>query len=390
MKNLRFFACSVIVVGALPGAVASNGLQLIGFSLKQLAVAGAVTANPQSPVTALTNPAGLEYVQPQTEATLAFALPDLHTRFNAAPGSDAKSSKEFQLLPSIGVVAPVKNDRIKFGFAMGLVAGSGTDYSWPTLNRAVSSDLQVIRIAPAVSYRSTDRLTLGAALNLNVGRVSLYNPGFGPATLPSAFSHGSELVGIGGTLGVMYDAAPSKVRVGAAYTTRANFPKAKFGSQQGEYRGKFDLPQTVAVGVHVNPDSAFSVSADVKWLNYKDTLRDLFIYAPGSSTGINLNTKWNDQYVFAIAAQYKTKNGLTYSAGWNHCNKPFDAVDTSHNLMLPAISQNHFTFGVNYEAGSRWSVGAVLVTTPKESITDGVSTISNQITTLGVNATVKF
>jgi len=151
---MRKLITLVLPLALVPAAAhASNGLQLIGFSLKQLGVGGAVTANPMTPVTAITNPAGLTYVSSQTEASLEAAFLNLKTHFNAAPGADSRSLKEFQLLPSLGLMAPTKNPNIKFGMAVAATAGSGTDFAWPALNRAASSSLQVIKIAPAVSQR---------------------------------------------------------------------------------------------------------------------------------------------------------------------------------------------------------------------------------------------
>ncbi len=221
--------------------LASDGLQPIGFSVSQMAVGGAVTANPTSAITVLTNPAGLTYVPLSSEFSLVFSSPRIRAGFNAA-GVESRSAKDFQLIPSVAIAAPMKNPNMRFGFAVGVVAGSGTDYSWPTLSRSAFSDLQIIRIAPGLSWKVSNKTSVGGALNLNIGRVSLANEGFGASTLPAAFGHGTETVGVGFTLGVMHEIG-EKTKVGASYISRTNFPDSKYPSAAGEYRGAFNMPE---------------------------------------------------------------------------------------------------------------------------------------------------
>lgn len=387
MKISRvLFGMSCLVVAE--AAQASDGLQLIGYSLSQMQVAGAVTANPQSPITVLTNPAGLHYVTDQTEFSTSFAFPDVRARFNAA-GNEAKSSKDFQLLPSVAVSAPMKDPRTRFGFAVGLTAGAGTAFSWPTLGRSAFSDLQILKIAPGMSVRISKKVVVGGAVHLSIGRVSIANQGFGASTLPQSLGNGSEMLGLGGSVGVMVD-ANDNLRLGAAYTTKTNFPDAKYSSPAGDYSGHFNFPQQASIGAHINPNKPLSFSVDGKWINYRSTLKDLWIYGPGLGSGVNLATDWRDQYVLAVAAQYNNQHGTTYSVGFNHCNTPFTRENTSRNILLPAVAQNHLTFGVNSKLTDRWSLSTVIVYQPKSSITDGTTTITNANFTAGFGATVRF
>lgn len=388
MRSNRLLVSAFVVVSAA-ASQASDGLQLVGFSVKQLSLGGAVTANPLSPMTVLTNPAGLTYIPDGTEFSLGFAFPSIHAGFPAA-SADSKSSKDFQLLPAVAIAAPTKSEKTRFGFAVGLVAGSGIDFAWPTLGRSAFSDLQIIRIAPGASVKLSDKVSVGGALNLNVGRVSLSNEGFGDSTLPAAFGHGTEMVGIGATLGVMANVSEN-VRLGASYTTKSNFPDAKYPSAVGDYRGKFNFPQQAAIGVCVNPDKPTTFSADLKWINNAQTLKDLMIYGPGlPAGGANLGTHWRDQIVLALGVQHRFENGWTIRGGYNHVNKPYEDKYASRNIMLPAIATDHFSLGLECQAGDRWSFETVFVYQPQSTVFDGQTKLTNRNTTLGLGATVKF
>ena len=389
MKKFRML--TIIAALGVVTANASDGLLLIGYSLKQLGVAGAVTANPMTPITAINNPAGLAYVDAQTDASIDLALLNLHAHFNAASSVDSKSLKKLQLIPSLGMMAPTDNPRVRFGLGVAVVAGSGIDFSWPTLSRAASSDLQIIKIAPATSYKIDERTSIGGALHFNIGRASLANPGFGASTLPTAFAHGAEMIGYGFGLGVMHECIPGKLKVGASYQSGTNFPIAEYGSTLGTYKGDFDLPQQAAFGAAYEVSPRLTLSGDFKWLNYEDTLKKLMIYGPGlPSTGLDLGTNWRDQYVMAIGAQYKIGQHAKVLAGYNHCSAPFSSSMMSKNLLLPAIARHHYTLGLTYDSDSRWSLGLLGVYSPKQTLTDGVTTVSNQTFTIGVNATIRF
>jgi len=234
-------------------------------------------------------------------------------------------------------------------------------------------------------------MSVGVAGHINIGSVSLSNPGFGASTLPAAFAHVAETVGLGCGVGVMGDVIPGKLQLGASYQTATNFSDAKYGSATGEYRGKFNLPQQAAVGACYKANDKLSLSADLKWIDWSSKLKDLMIYGPGLPTeGVNLGTNWKNQYVLALGAQYKVAADVTLMAGFNHGDEPFNQQYTSRNIMTPAITRDHFTFGVIFESDDRWSLGAVAVYSPKRTITDGVTTISSQTFTVGLSATIKF
>lgn len=392
MRAMRkFFMFSIIAALGVATASASDGLLLIGYSLKQMGVGGAVTANPMTPITAINNPAGLAFVDAQTDASIDLALLNLHASFNAASAYDAKSLKKVQLIPSLGMMAPTENPRVRFGLGVAVVAGSGTDFSWPDLSRAASSDLQIIKIAPATSYKIDEKTSIGGALHFNIGRASLANPGFGSSTLPTAFAHGTEMVGYGFGLGIMRDCIPGKLQFGLSYQSGTNFPIAEYGSTLGTYKGDFDLPQQAAFGTAYQLTPKLKLSGDLKWLNYEDTLKHLMIYGPGlPSGGLDLGTNWKDQYVMALGAQYKLGEHTTLLAGYNHCSAPYSSSMMSKNLLLPAIARNHYTLGVTYDSDSRWSLGLLGVYSPKHTVTDGTTTVSNETFTIGFNATIRF
>jgi long-chain fatty acid transport protein len=378
-----------ILAFLVPGlACAQNGLQQIGFSLKQLALAGAVTANPQTPMTIITNPAGLSILTPQTEWSVEAVWPTVHATFIGVPGGSARSNKDFAVIPSGAFVADTSNKRLKVGGALAPIAGAGVDFSWPSLGRSVYSGTEILKIAPAASYEVSREVAVGLAINYNIATTSITNPGFGAAALPSAFAQDGTATGLGYAVGVLYTG--KCYRLGATYVSKGDFGDTIYHGTDGEYRAAIEYPQQLAFGLHLFPEKKLSFSLDYKWLNYAATQTHLYLTGPSITGVLDLNPQWEDDHVIALAAMYKPIRTVELMAGYNHNNAIVRSNHITESLLFPAINQDAFTLGATYESSRTWNLGIALVTTPKRTVSDGIMQVSVGYTALSANATLKF
>lgn len=433
IRKNNFLAVSIAAViglGASGSAFAVNGYQMIGFGEDQVALGGAVTANPTSAMTALTNPAGLSYVGNRADFSLEAFMPDVKAKVpanpNQIPGGEysASSIKKMYGIPSIGWVANTGLPNLSFGGGMYATAGLGADY--PGIGY---SSVTMFKVAPAISYKVTPNLSLGAALNINMLQLSFGpyanpNPTFNPnqpqspTNLPTPFTPGTnyygtgssgQSFGLGGSVGMMFDVVPDLVRLGASYTTKANFQKTKFNGDMtsfagpGTYYANFDFPQQAAAGIALMPNGPFSLSADFKWINYKDTLQHFYIDAPNGAQPKDLNPNWRDVYVYALGASYKS-GPMKLMAGYNYSTSPVKSDSITQNVLFPAIIKHHITAGFKYELGSHWDVGGAIMYSPRETVSGrymapqpngtvvdaGPMSVSNQITSIGMNLGYRF
>lgn len=445
IRKNNFLAVSIAAVlglGASGSAFAVNGFQMIGFGEDQVAVGGAVTANPTSAMTALTNPAGLTMIGERADFSMEAFMPDVKmdatnsvfTQGGAGPGGSKKSSGDLYGIPSIGWVGETGVNNLFFGGGMYATAGLGADYGSVALNDAGTtfngySNVSMFRISPAVGYKISPQLSVGAALNVNMLMLG-FRETFTNMPVPGGevnfdLGRAGQAFGLGGTLGLIYDPLPGLVRLGASYTTKANFqdtefelaagdisgfpdvsaaqgnPNAGAPNSAGTYKAAFDFPQQAAVGLALMPEGPLTLSADVKWINYKDTLKDF--YVTGNGRTWNLQPKWDDVWVYAAGATYKPMPGMKFMVGYNYSDAPVSNSATFNNLIFPAIVKHHITTGFNYQLGKNWDIGGALQYIPKETITgegdlqqpDGSMAnsniqVSNQITSIGMNLGYRF
>ncbi|MHB1767318.1 MAG: hypothetical protein ACYCUV_05630, partial [Phycisphaerae bacterium] len=106
-------------------AMATNGYQLIGIGQYQMGMAGAVVAAPGDPMTAITNPAGLAWLQPQAAFSMEGFFPDREANFGA--GTIGSHSNLYGV-PALGWLAPAFGPHLYFGGGFYGTSGMGVNY----------------------------------------------------------------------------------------------------------------------------------------------------------------------------------------------------------------------------------------------------------------------
>ncbi|WP_455203491.1 OmpP1/FadL family transporter, partial [Kaarinaea lacus] len=133
----------------------------------------------------------------------------------------------------------------------------------------------------------------------------------------------------------------------------------------GKYKVELDYPQQLAAGLAFKPNKSFSLSADLKWINWKDTLDKLKISGPAS---IELDTSWDDQVVFALGVGWGVTPDFNLRAGFNYGEAPIEEKDVDNNYILPAVVTTHVTLGGDYAFNKNWQLGAHIMYVPEESL----------------------
>lgn len=344
----------------LPDAHATNGDTLIGVAPAARAMGGTGVAAPQDAISAIfANPAAIcmgPYC-PGSQTVFAATLYDptvKATVVSPAGNFSAKSDQKPFIIPAVGLVTPL-TDRLRFGIGAFGISGLGVDYR----NKGIDLDgnpangsegdiytqLQILKFAPNLAWLVTPNFSVGASAHLLYGSLDL---GQGTA----------HNYAFGGQVGAIYKAGP--VSLGVNYTTPEKMTHknvSDFGS--GPVKKSLDLesPQNVALGVAWHPTDRLLVETDVKWLNWAD------------AEGYN-DFDWEDQWVYAIGAQYKDPHGICLRAGYNYGRNPvrthdnFNPAGTSviqgnvvptvlyeylRIIGFPAIAEHHFTGSVGYK-----------------------------------------
>lgn len=432
MKRIHFIKiiCVSSFLLSSTSVFATNGYQLIGIGSYQKSLAGAVTALPGSNMTAVTNPAGMLRIGHRADFSMEAFMPDRSTDFGAFGGNTADSSSDIYGIPAIGWNGPVgSRDDMVFGGGMYGTSGMGVDYgstlmqpSMPGISPAVYwdgySSIAYWQMAPSLAWQVAEKLDLGVSVDIDFQQVAFQQRmmadtnGDGQGdTIVNNFdlSRSASAFGIGISLGIIYD-INEMVTFGACYKSKQFFTDLEYQLAYGDidmsafgggplpagtYELDLDFPQQAAVGIALHATDVFTIAADIKWINWADTMETLAVVGPGGIQ-IPMDPGWDDQVVFAIGLAYKVNERLNLRAGFNYGESPIDANNAANNLILPAVVETHYTVGADYKLDKHWDIGCHYMYAPENTVTAGPDTsapgvaISLSEQSLGVNLGYKF
>ena len=396
-KKQIILAASTAVFSFPATVLATNGYQLIGVGAYQKSLGGAVTANPGSAMTAVANPAGAARVGSRADFSMEAFMPKRDVDFTAMYGASNTSTVDMYGVPAIGWTAPTSDDsNVYFGGGMYGTSGMGVDYAQgsmapaypPATSNPVSwdgySNIAFWQMAPTVAWNQNEHLSFGVSLDIDYQSVAFKQrvmDSTGAVISNFDLSRAASGFGYGLSFGVLYD-VNDKVTVGASYKSKQNFAAMKYnlaagditspnsslpGAQPaGTYSLDMDFPQQAAVGVKWRASDALTVSADAKWINWSDTMDKLTVKGP---VDVAMDPGWSDQTVYAVGVAYAVNERINVRAGYNYAKAPFGADKVSRNLILPALTETHYTVGMDYDINNRWQLALHYMYAPKVTLT---------------------
>lgn len=423
-------------------SVATNGYQLIGIGSYQNSLAGAVTANPGSAMTAITNPAGMARIGKRADFSLEMFMPDRFVDFTAQGGGYSDSAAEQYGVPSLGWTAPIDEEHPDIFFGGGIygTSGMGTDYPLTQYSAAAGpnpfdmyfegySSIQFWQMAPTLAWNVDKQLSFGISLNIDYQSVALKQAFLADTTMDGTpdtamanldLSRTAQAFGYGITLGVLYD-LNDQITVGASYKSKQSFPDMEYqlsngdiiGNSQfgfetgcpvsgpynlqicpsGTYSMSLDFPEIISLGVAYTPIKPVTISFDVKHIKWSDTLSTLTITGPNGMR-LDMPAGWDNQTVFAIGVEYALNEKVNLRAGYNQADAAIDNADTDSNYILPATVEKHYAIGGDYKLGKYWELGFHATTTSRETLNSSspqsAASIGLKIQKLGLNLGYKF
>ena len=387
MTASRLVTAGMALVVAFP-AVATNGMRLTGFSPVQNAMGGVGVGATLDAGAIATNPAGLAELDRRLDASVSWFHPKVDYSatgalpiFVANPGTKLESSRDSFFIPNLGVVVPL-GAGLTAGIGVFSVAGLGTEYT-ANLYSSVSSDkYQMLRVAPAIAYKMNDVLAVGVTLNAMWAQLQ-YDVASG-APFGQA-SHGTaSAFGIGATVGLKVTPV-KQLTIGLAYETRSSFqdfsfdvpagtrltPAGPVAFPGGTDKLQFDQPPVATAGVAYRVIAPLLLAFDLEWIKWSDTFgHNLPKYTSDvTRTGsLPLDTSWGDQLVYKIGAEVALSQAVKVRAGFNHGKTPLDASRAVENILLPAVTEDHFTVGLGWSATDALSVNLAGMYSPRAKL----------------------
>lgn len=394
-KHALALAFALVMVS--PVAVyATNGMNMIGYGAKATAMGGVGVAYPQDAMAVAYNPASMTDVgQMRFDATLELFYPPRAVRnvSGLLGTTDQSSSDNFFPIPAIGAVMSDPNTPVALGMAI-VGAGLGTNYNQTrtydsngncvpnfydpcgtvTPYKHVGVFLMQMQMLPSIAYRITETQSVGVSLVIAMQTFRAYGlEAFGDIGFSGDANHLTNRgydwsFGGGYRLGWFGKFFNQRLNLGLNYSPQVNMQK--FNEYSGLFagHGEFDIPQSYAAGMAFKVTDKSHVAFDIVRINWS-SVRSIGNLGPNAADPNNLNPNgicitspantpecnlggdlgmgfgWHDQTVYKLGMDYKWSSNLTLRAGVNYGKSPIQKDQVLFNMLAPATTEKHFTFG---------------------------------------------
>jgi long-chain fatty acid transport protein len=389
-------------LGARPAA--AQGLVVTGVGPVNRSMGGASTAAPLDATGALYwNPATLAGL-PRSE--LDFGLELLYTTSTVssavAPGAFGPGLPAVPLadstrgdagvfpLPSLGFSYRPEESAWTFGLGVYAVGGFGSNYPASLTNPiltaqppngfglgAISSELLILQVTPAVCYQLTDHLSVAigpsldlATLNLDPAPFATPNVVNGFPNFPSA-THSRVHWGAGFEAGVFY-ALDQDWRFGTSVKSPQWFETFRYHTTDGEGRPRtiklrFDYPLIASVGASYSGLQHWLFALDVRYVDYADTKG--FGPAGFDATGAGTGLGWDSVFSVAAGAQYQLTDAASVRLGYTFNPNPIPDRNSVFNVASAPLYEHVVYLGASYKLTEALALSASYFHAFQNSIT---------------------
>ena len=355
---LVFMSVAVTAIGeGFRNATAGTfGLGRSGGRIAQVDDASAVQHNPAN-LTGITN----------TEAQLALSVIYINVDYQSPLGQSASTIHPWKVLPNFFLAMPLKNDRYAVG--LGVTVPYGLANQWNSSATAFSqkppygsltyfaphySQLITINLNPTIAVKLTDKISLGAGLDVMWSDLEFKQ--FLSPNVPNLQAHvEGDGVGIGGNLGLTWHITErqqlaltyrSTMTVDYSGTTKFDnlpgVPSTSFGSQ-------IKYPNIISVGYGINLTDKIRVETDFEWLQFSQ-FRNLPVNVGNNLLGVpsqSIPEKWKNTFTVGIGGDWKFADHWVLRAGYQFFESP--VPDTTFSPTIPDANQNVFTIGLGWK-----------------------------------------
>ena len=307
------------------------------------------------------NPAGLTQIKgTQFLAGTMLWFPDWH--LHGASGVDA-SMHEFSLLPHGFAASDFGSKDWRFGFGVHNAYGTAVDWgdTGPLRFLATTAKLSVLDFAPSVAYQLTEKLSLGASLNVYYSNVEWNRNVFLGGVLPEAKStFEGDGWGVGGTVGLLWK-LNTQNSIGVVYRSPAsidykgtsNLESSVLSVGKSPASLEVSYPQMVTVGYAYRPSEKLKLEADVEWVNW-DALNTPKFRSPNPAyNNVPVAFNWEDSIGCKFGAEYLLTQHWVLRTGYAYFS---NSVPTStFSPFMPDSDLHTLTAGFGYST-PRWGI----------------------------------
>lgn len=403
-----------ILLGALCCAFGARaeGFQVNMLSAKQTGMGHMGAAMKLGAESMHFNPAGLAFMNKTIELSGGFSAIQADAEYEGSGANDGYYRKSNNSLstPVFAYAGFRIYDNLKAGISVTTPYGSSMNWAknWRGAELVQDISLRAFVVQPTLSYRITDRLSVGAGLMVAKGSVEL-SKGLLPVGFLTAMGMGSEYAdvvplgvtlngtskfGYGYNLGIQYDVC-SKLTLGFSFRSKMNMEvedgdiKLNMASDaiapmvpplnEGTFHAELPLPYNWNIGLAYQPTDRWIVSAEyqrIGWSAYK-SLDVEFNETALRKYNIYTHKGYSDTYILRLGAQYAVTGRFDVRAGVYYDTTPVDK--NNYNPETPGMTKVGISAGFSFRPIENLSIDFAMLIIQGLGI-DGSCTYTNSIT----------
>ena len=366
-------------------ALATNGLELIGYGAESVFMGGADVAVARDTSALNTNPAGLAQISGRALDVFGAVAYGMDVRHLDAFGNDSYASNHWMPLGSFGYAQHIPDTSFTAGIGLFVQGGAGNIYENLATAFGTRDELsgitRIARLSPGIAWQATGRLALGMSVPVTYAdarqkvfpNTSFFNAGNPAASFFGFEMKGAQTVKAGLKLGAQYRSSDT-VMLGATYTRKTSLPlsggtlvsnMSAIGLGRVTYRNAssdgLGLPREIGLGIAWQTRKDVLLSFKYEWINWAASIQTLTMTATDpdnplappviSAPGAN---NWNNQNVFAVGAAIDLSPDTTLRLGYNYGHSPIPQQNL--NPLFAAIGERHLTAGLAHRLDSMWNI----------------------------------
>jgi long-chain fatty acid transport protein len=362
---------ALLSLPAYAAAVLAAGLPLTAGATDGPAFAGLI-ASANDAVTAATNPAGLTRLH-EAEwvggVRAFYSSSDFTTTAQSVGGSLTNSSNSSLAIPSLYYARPVNSD-ITLGISLTVPSGFGSNPGDATPGRYLLEkwSLGYASLAPAAGYRVNERLSFGAAANINYSIYDYQTAVFNGIGKPDGkMELKAHDFGLGFQLGALYELT-SMTRFGLSYKSSSSSsftstPELSGVTSQRQallpigVRNKpvtleSKFPQRATAGAWHEFADGKSVTLDVAWVDFSQF--GLSSATVGTRSIPVADAHYNNIWAASAGANWPLDEKWTLRFGAAYVSSGLDTENRSFSFRLDRI------IGAGVGTDYRWSRNRVV------------------------------
>lgn len=402
-----------LVLGAFTSlvclAVAAEGYQVNTLSARQLGMGHVGAGMHLGAESMFFNPAGLGFMNDKLDVSGSFTavFPTAKCTFPEmdGAGTDSPYRKAYKTAndPSTPIMFNAGfsvYDRLKAGISFYTPYGSGINWTdnWPGSVLSQSVTLKVFTIQPTLSWKITDKLSVGAGLTVNwgsvnlnkglvvpetadymlavlaqAGKISQFQP-YGTVMPASINLNGKSSVSCGFNVGVMYDIFDN-LTVGVSYRSKvkmsvdAGEATISFADAQAQlilnelnvlnatnFAASMPCPYVLSMGVSWKPVPSLTLAADARlsgWKTYK-SLDIEFLDERCAAYNQHIEKNYRNCWAISLGAEYAATNRLDVRAGLMIDTSPCN--ESHYNPETPGMTKIEPSAGFSFKPFAGFAV----------------------------------